>query len=944
MKRKAKFKSHLIDFLIVLVCLSVCGVSLYFFTQELNRSTVRTDKEKVATIYFKQKVAQRQFDDSVVWERLSQNSPVYDKDTIYTSDFSQAIVKFNDGTKLELYENTMLKISYSEKGVEIKVSGGDIQVDGSESKSGKGITVSTNDGTTVKMDSGSNLAVKSGSSGGMNSIELHGGTAEIETKNGGTEKISSGESVNIEESGAVTKNPVTVTSVSKNLNLLKFDENSLPVRLQWKVREPEKNQKVIVQTSFSKDFSKIKETYVPSGNSIEIPVDAGVLYWRVFVENEKDKPSSGKISVTNVDPVVALSPVSASEFFYRTEVPKILFSWNGNDFAGHYKLEISDSRDMKNIIFSESVKGNSFAVKKLSAGEYYWRVTPFYSLNETGYVFPSEIKHFSVIKNDRIKPPVLFLPADGAKITYTDSVSSSNSYALQFAWKSEIKNAEYDFEISKNKEFSDIFYSEKIENSTFLRKNIGALSSWSIPDGTYFWRVIRKASEPDDFTPQSDIRSFSVQKIAKDKNRLVYPPENFSVEPEQFVKTRFAWKIADDFKTDSSASVLQISTGKDFSKIKFEKKLVNQEKIENLAGLSLPSGTYFWRVGIESENGEKSGFSDFRVLNILKKLSAPEFILPKENSTYLTYSEKSTRLVWKKTYGADYYNIKICGKNGKIIAEKSGIKENFANFVLPPEKYKVLIQAFSEETSASPLRASSVSAVPFSLRNPVPVSLEFPADSAKIEGLSAVRNPTVFAWKNEIDVPSKSEFVLYKISSDGTARKVHSVLNPKGGVKIERLTEGNYRWQIIASTSDGIPLDSSKNEFSVLEIPLLSAPSLVLPENNFVIGNPYLKKNKFISFTWKKVDGATDYNFILRQKFADGSSKLIYSTATEKNEIKIKKQNFDIGDFEWSVIAFAHARDGYEEQRSKVSNGTFKIRVELPGKIRLIKPGKMYAK
>lgn len=67
MKRKAKFKSHLIDFLIVLVCLSVCGVSLYFFTQELNRSTVRTDKEKVATIYFKQKVAQRQFDDSVVW-------------------------------------------------------------------------------------------------------------------------------------------------------------------------------------------------------------------------------------------------------------------------------------------------------------------------------------------------------------------------------------------------------------------------------------------------------------------------------------------------------------------------------------------------------------------------------------------------------------------------------------------------------------------------------------------------------------------------------------------------------------------------------------------------------------------------------------------------------------------------------------------------------------
>lgn len=942
MRKKTKFKSHLSDFFIVLVCLSVCAVSLYFFWRELNHSTVRNDKEKIATIYFKQKIAQRQFDDSVVWERLSQNSPLYNKDTIYTSDFSQAIVKFNDGTQLELNENTMLKLSYSEKGVEINVSGGDIQIDGSKSKSKKELAVSMQNGTTVKLDSGSTVSLKSDAASGVNNIEVQGGTAKIETKNGDSGKISSGESINIEETGAISKNPITVTSISKNLNLLKFDEKEIPVKLQWKLSEQEKNPKVIVQISGAKDFSKITKTYMPSGDNIEIPVSSGTFYWRIFTEDEKDKPSAGKISVKDVAPIEIISPAAAAEFRYRNDFPSILLRWNGSEYADHYKIEISTLRDMKNVVFSETVNGTSIAVKNLSAGEYFWRVTPFFTLNDTGYASSSEVKSFSVVKNEQIKPPALSIPADGAKLTYTDSVSSS--FDLQFAWKSEIKNAEFNLEISRDKEFSDIFYSEKIENSTFLKKNLGILSSWAIPDGTYFWRVVRISGEPDDLTPQSNIRSFSIKKIAADKNRLVYPPENFSAEPELVLNTKFVWKIADDFKNKVSTSVLQISKEKDFSKIEVEKMIPSKENLEKLENIDLNSGIYFWRVGVESENGEKIGFSDARTLNVLKKLSLPEVVFPRQNSTSLTYAEKSTRFAWKNSDGADYYNIKITDKNGKIVAEKSVIKENSANFVLPPEKYNFSVQAFSEETVLSPMRSSLVSNVSFVLRNPVPVELIFPKSSAQIDGLSAIRTPTVFSWKNETDIPAKSEFVLYRISSDGTDKKVYSVLNPKNEVKIERLTEGTYRWQILASTADGIPLDSSKNVFSVSKIPLLQNVTLLQPENNFVIGNSYLKKNKFVTFSWKEISGATDYKFALYQKLPDGSTKLIYSENTEKTEIQIKKQNFDIGDFEWSVTAFSHAKDGYEEQHSRVSTGTFKIRVELPGKIRLIKPGKMYAK
>lgn len=941
MRKKTKFKSHLSDFFIVLVCLSVCAVSLYFFWQMLNHSTVRSDKEKIATIYFKQKVAQRQFNDSVVWERLSQNSPLYDKDTIYTSDFSQAIVKFNDGTQLELNENTMLKLSYSEKGVEINVSGGEIQIDASKSKSEKELYVSMQNGTNIKMNSGSSIALKSDSSSGVNNIEVHGGSAKIETKNGESENISSGESVN-EEAGAISKNPVTVTSVSKNLNLLKFDEKDIPVKLEWSLSEPAKNQKVVVQTSRKKDFSEISETFSPSSSSIEIPVSGGNLYWRVFTEEQKDKPASGKISVRKVEPVRIISPASGTEFSCRNELSSVLFSWSACDLADHFKIEVSRFPDMKNIVFSETVDGNSLAVEKLAPGEYFWRVTPFFTLNDTGYAFSSGTSAFSVVKREQINPPALLLPADGSKITYSEPKDAANSFVLQFAWKSEIQNAEYNFEISKNKEFSDVFYSEKIEKSTFLKKNLGFLSSFAIPDGTYFWRVSRNSSEPEDSSPLSNIYSFSIQKIAADKNRLVYPPENYSAELEQIQNTKFLWKIGDDYKNKSLKSIVQFSPEKDFSKIEFEQQSDGQELL--LKNENFQDGTYFWRVGLELENGEKTGFSDSRTLNILKKISAPEIVFPEKNSAILTYAQKPFRFLWKKSDGADYYNVKILDENGKSVAEKSGLKENSAVFALPPEKYTLSVQAFSEETPVNPFRSSGVSKTAFSLRNPVPVSLNSPDSSAQIEGLSALKNPVVFSWQPGIDIPSKSEFVLNRIYSDGKIKKVYSVLNPDRKIEIQRLLEGNYSWQILASTADGIPLDSSKNYFSVLKIPLLQKPELLQPENDFVIGNSYLKKNKFVSFEWKKVPGATDYKFTLYQKFPDGTAKLISSVETKSTGIQIKKQNFDIGDFEWSVSAYSHASDGYEEQHSQISTGIFKIKVELPGKIRLIKPGRLYAK
>lgn len=983
MKKRTRFKFHLSDFFIVFVCLSLCALSLYLFWRDLNKSSVRNDKNRIATIYFKQRIAQRKFNDRVVWERLSQSSPLYNEDTIRTADLAQAVIRFNNGTELNLGENTMLQLSYDEKeGLQIAVSGGDIQVDGTKSNGENGLSLKMKNGSVVQLDSGSRVALKTDFSGSSQNIEVQSGSALLITesaensggsKNGKssekTMRISSGENLNVDSDGKISKNPIAVTSIPKNLNLLKMDEKPVSVKLEWNVAEKksadsavdtevipagsdnnenflnaeikaEKLPEIIIQTSETKDFSRIKATYRTTKDDFEIPAVSGTLYWRVFKEGNEEQSVDGKINVKEIPEIALISPESGSEFIYRTSLPKILFNWSGNDYASNYKIEISENRDMSNPVLSEeNIELNSILKNELSEGTYYWRVIPFYTLNNIGSGKPSEIKSFTIVKSENIKPPLLTMPVDEAEISYVESKNPEKSYNLNFFWKSEIKNADYEFEIARDKNFSDIFYSEKTKNS-FVSKKLGILSSWVIPDGTYFWRVTRKSGDDDDITPVSAIQSFSIKKLAADKTRLVYPPENFSSESEYFANTKFIWRLSDDFIEEKSKTVLQVSKKEDFSALCEE--ISGSDGSARIAENSLSAGTYYWRVGVKTSDGLEA-VSDVRTFTILQKLLPPKIVLPLENSTLLTYSEKPTLITWQKTDGADYYNVKLFDEKGILVAEKVGIKQLNAKFVLPAEKYSVQIQAAAEQTETNPLRTSGFAESSFVLRNPSPIRAVSPI-SMKISGLAALRNPTVFSWQNGADIPAKTEFVLYKVLANGNVREVYSQKNAKSGFSAERLGEGTYRWCVRASTSDGIPLDSEEQTFEITKVPLLPEAVLLQPEQNFVVGTEYLRKNRSIIFSWENVPGASDYKFSLYKKNSDGSLKFIYAEKTKKNQVKFKDlKKLEIADFEWNVTAFSHASDGFEEQSGFVSAGEFKIDYKKPEKIKLVKPGKMYA-
>ena len=196
MQKKIKFRSPLIDFLVVVFCLSVSGCFIWLFWQDLNKTTSRTDKDAIATISFKHNIAQRKYSDRIVWERLQQNTPLYDNDFIRTVDLAQATIRFKDGTTLDVYENSMLQVSYSEEtGVRLSIDGGDIQVAASEKA--KNVAIRLADGSTVNMDAGASLSARSDTKENKQNIEVKGGSANVQTQTGQVTTVSFGQSVNI---------------------------------------------------------------------------------------------------------------------------------------------------------------------------------------------------------------------------------------------------------------------------------------------------------------------------------------------------------------------------------------------------------------------------------------------------------------------------------------------------------------------------------------------------------------------------------------------------------------------------------------------------------------------------------------------------------------------------------------------------------------------------
>ena len=484
-KKKTKFR--LIDFFVSILCLSLCTVCGYLCYKEIDRRT--EGRTEIASIKNKYHIAQRKVVDSVVWEMLKQNSALYNEDMVLTSNDSSALITYkNSDTVVQLFDNAMVQIFNESK---ILVMNGDVDIETDSEE----MIVQTPDGGLIVVQPGSKLSASEDASGQIYCVVLKG-AATIVYDDVKVKLTSEGEPARFRSDLSYDDYPVSVTSISKNHRVFTFDDKGREVYLKWNVSALYKNQKVLIETSSDKDFSKDVQIYQEiSGDSKVLKVPVGKTYWKVYAEDKRDCCAQGVISVVKIEKPVLKAPYDESVFYETDNLPVIDFSWEPSDYADYYKIQISGDKEFNSILYEKDVFSEKISLNYFMEGNYFWRIVPHYEVNDIGFVTAEETRNFKVIKKDassfvelELEPviDVNEVEKDTDRLLFpTDNyfVESTRLRKLNFKWKLSKKNinARVIVQFSDDKDFDFIIKEIEAKKDSVTVDNLfGSVIYWRI--------------------------------------------------------------------------------------------------------------------------------------------------------------------------------------------------------------------------------------------------------------------------------------------------------------------------------------------------------------------------------------------------------------------------------------------------------------------------------
>ncbi|MBE6345258.1 MAG: hypothetical protein E7063_06210 [Spirochaetaceae bacterium] len=925
---KRNTKSRVSDIIVTTICICGAVLSFYLFWKDFTQVLSKLNENPIATVTWKRKAAQRKFSDRMIWDRLRQDAPIYNGDTIRTSTNAETTITMQDSV-FELGSNTIIQIFVDDNGeTALDFSGGVISAKTSES-SGNIKLKSGN--VVVDLEKGSSISASSGISGSQGiplQFNVLDGSAVISDKNG-ARILQQGSAFSLSPNGEIQTNYIAVATPAPQTRLLNHTDELLPVQFTWATNNLPNNSTVVFETALDKQFVNIQDQIAISGlKSMTINCQNGILYWRFYITQNgeiiQDSITEGKLNILSAPSPSAIVPQKGDIFSYRTVLPSIRFMWEGNEYASQYLFEVADNPEINNPIISQRSPYPSSIVSSLGKGTWYWRVTPYYTMDGIGYSNPSPVENFIIDQKAKLGKPIPISPTNGSfvNIASDQNNSQTESYAPIFSWVRENDAASYTLTIASDPEMNNII----TEIST--TENYAEFMPPST--GRWFWKVIQIDTEGN-VSESSNISSF----IAMDREvifQTVFPPNGYSVAQARIQDTKFTWKsnIPDEIK-------FQISTNQDFSDIYYEENL--GKDILGTLGKSIPIGTYYWRIAFQEKEGVFIETQP-KQLNVLPPLDKPIIVSPLQESNLVSKLQQPSNFIWQPVEGADYYQIKIYTEDGISLENKEPVFEDLyvektsKSFVfdsLPPGKYIWTVQAFAEESAINSRRTGLLSEQKFTLQKIYPVQLENPSNNSTFEGIDAFLHPSKITYLSRTSI-SAAELVVVKGNTNALPKQYGQAASNVAGStivyrekidsltpKLPSLSNGTYWYTINALAISGHDISSiTPFKFTVNPISPFPAPKTISPANNQVFDETYLLEELTITLSWEQVQQADAYELVIKNLDTQETVLKTYIAAPSDKKRNINRTldltQFGVGNFQWFVSAKRYM-PGNEGQR-----------------------------
>ncbi|WP_027729347.1 FecR domain-containing protein [Treponema sp. C6A8] len=893
MKKKTRFKLKndlvLPFWIAVSLCLVCAGINTHLFYKSFFRALEKLNEEPIAKITFKYKTAQRKFLDRVIWDRLQQNSPVYNGDTIHTAELSEATIWFDDGTILDLAENTMAQVfKHNDGTLGTDLASGNATVD--SSAEGAGLTLTTAN-VNVEVKAGTILSAAKTVEGESVNLSVQKGQATLEdgtaittdkavmltTNAGGAAAGADGATVLV-QSGFIVKEP------QANQKYLYYTADKTPVNFSWDTfGDEEKTQNIKLTVANDRNFTRgVQEVTAQGLDHLSMNLEKGTYYWRLDAGQEGVAAQTGRIQVIQSLTPNQLVPAENYSYQYRKKTPSLRFIWTEADSATAYNFAISRSPDMSNPVLQQRTSASSIIISTLEEGTYWWQVTPFYVVNRTGLANPSDVKSFRIEKRGQLTKPEPLMPAKG------DFIDKSAG-RINISWKPEPEAVQYKVTLSQNiNMISPIVMRTTSENFITLTKAEAAL----LKDAEYFWTVSQIDAEGNE-SEKSDIQSFYALS-GNIVQRTIFPPDDYTIWNPLVADTRFTWKTNLTF-----AQSIEFSRNKEFTDIAFEAKTLNAA----YSGVDLEEGTYWWRL--KAENGNFYRTSPAKKLTIVPELDAPVPLDPTPEKRAVVRPNQEYEFKWQPVEEAEYYRLTVY-KSGKDtpVYDQNFISEP-SNMILMDDleegSYRWEVRAYTYETETASRRSGKIGASDFRLRKIRPVTLTSPENNKVFGGWEAIENPPVLIWKSP-EAFSHAELHLKKVS--GIEAEEKNFVQKTTKQQLGKLSSGVYEWTVNATTEDELDISAAApHYFTVEEIPPFAAPTKAETAGGTYFDAAYLRQSPFIDFNWSAVQRAQAYvleitdkkGHLLAKEVLEGNST---TTCRYTDLAKLSK-----GKFNWKLRA-----------------------------------------
>lgn len=904
----------------LLTCASGAAWSIKKFYESLNASLTKLNEKPIATITFKYKTAQRKFEERMIWDRLRQHSPVYDGDTIRTASESEATIYFEDGNIMDLGENTMAQVFFHDGHVETSVSGGTFVVNSSGASNGALIKTA---GSSVVVNAGSSVTANVSDSGGTK-FNVASGEVVFTDENGLARAIGEGDGIALDSNGDEQIIPlITVSSPSPNAKILAFSGSDAVVDFKWGVQNLGDGDHLVLETSRDKDFEIVEKSLDLKGiTNVSVDLGEGSNYWRIYPKNAGAKFSAqSKVKVMSAPPPQLIAPESRSTYTYKTKFPDARFSWTSNDYVTAYDFEVADNPQMENPVIKQRTTTPSSIVSTLGTGTWYWRVTPFYKLNNIGLAAPSETRAFTITQRQKLDPPELILPAANEKI------NTALKDQINFSWKNNSEAVGYQIQISQDPNCYDVKVDQKAKANFFTLKP----SETGMQTGTWYWRVTQFDGDGD-ISEQSEIRKFETGQVLFEQ-KVLYPPDNFVTVDTSLAELRFTWKtnIPGDNK-------FQIARDRNFTNLVVDE--VNNDKFYQ--GADLSGGRYYWRIS--SADSPDQFTTAPRAFRVASQLANPTLVYPRQDQTLVLLGDSNTSFSWNPVTDADYYlfNCYASGNVDEPIASErlTTNRRSLDLTKLPDGNYSWSVQAGVDESVSSARRVSGRTTGDFKIVQLRKINLEYPANGAAMDGYNAMAYPDSLRWSCAQDL--KQSVLTLSKNPNGYSNPIFTVQNPTRFVKLPRLEAGTYYWTVRGSNMSGVNASpDSARSFVVRKMDGLARPQLVAPADNKFYGVEQIRASRKIVFSWRPVLNATVYAFTLRNERGQVLlNKQVSETSYTLNDMADLKN----GRFTYSVSAIQNFADGSFARRGDASSRAFTINLPAAADIVIDETGVLYGK